>query len=236
MFGLDGLYECPLDDDDCDRLLDRADPCPADPGNTDDEDGDGVGDDCDPNTGVATDRLLEFASFATPDPQWIAPVAATFEFRDSALVLADGAVERAVASNSRPTVEVVSDPVFAGEGATIGAYVRSKTATGIPLECRVEHHAAGDDLVVLIGDPAMGPPAEVGRARGLPGAPGDGLRIYGGQLANFDVRCRARYGSNDALYVDWHFFNAPADFDTVGFRVSQASAAYRSVTIFTTAN
>jgi hypothetical protein len=81
----------------------------------------------------------------------------------------------------------------------------------------------------------MGTPAEVGRAKQLPGAgTGQRLRIYGGQLTNFQVRCRARYGDNDALFVDWTFFTSPADFDTVGFRVSFASATYRSVTVFTT--
>ncbi len=234
VFGIDALYECPADDDDCDELLDTVDPCPADPGDADDEDGDGVGDECDPNIGEAIDQRLEFDGFTTKDARWMARGSATWDVRDSELQLGDGAVERAVPTNRQPTVELVIAPSFSGEGSAVGAYVASKTSTGIPLECRVEHHDAGDDLVMLVGDPTTGVPAEVGRATRLPGAASDRLRIYGGQLSNFKVRCRARYGTNDALYVDWTFFNSPADFDTVGLRVKQASAAYQSVTIFTT--
>jgi hypothetical protein len=234
VFGLDRLYECPPEDDDCDELLDVVDPCPADPGDEADEDGDLVGDACDPNAGMPIDGLLEFESFVTPDSRWMARGSASWQVRDSVLALDEGAVERSVPTNRQPTVEIVLDPHFSEEGATVGAFVASKTATGIPLECRVEHHAAGDDLVMLVGDPTMGIPAEVGRATMLPGAPGERLRIYGGQLSDFKVRCRARYGTNDALYVDWSFFTSPADFDTVGFRVNRARADYRAVAIYTT--
>jgi len=234
VFGVDHLYECPSDDDDCDKLLDAVDPCPGDPGNADDQDGDGVGDDCDPNVAMPIDQLLTFDNLVSNDGRWLPRPTAAFEMRDRSLVLDDGAVERMVAMNRQPTVEVVLDPSFAEEGSTVGAYVASKTSTGIMLECRVEHHAAGDDLVVVLIDPMTGNMGEVGRAKQLPGAPSDGLRIYGGQIASFQVRCRARYGDNDALFVDWTFFNGPADFDTVGLRVKAASAAYRSVTVFTT--
>lgn len=236
VFGVDPLYECPSNDDDCDKLLDAVDPCPGDPGNADDQDGDGVGDDCDPNVATPIDALLEFDGLKTNDGRWNPRGSGAFDMYDSALVLTGGAVERTVSTNRQPTVEIVLDePIFAGEGSTVGAFVASKSATGVPLECRVEHTANGDDLVVLVGDPASGPPAEVGRAKQIPGAgAGERLRIYGGQLTNFSVRCRARYGDNDALFVDWSFFTSPADFDTVGFRVNFASATYRSVTIFTT--
>jgi hypothetical protein len=235
VFGLDSVYECPTDDDDCDRLLDAVDPCPADPGSDDDEDRDGVGDECDPNRGMATDRRLDFDGFTANPERWMARGTATFDIDRSELALESGAVERAVAANSQPTVEIVLDPTFVAEGDTVGVYVASKSSTGIPLECRIEHHAAGDDLVMLLGDPSMGTPAEVARATMLPGSPKDGLRIYGGQLANFKIRCRARYGASDGLYVDWDLFRAAADFDTVGLRVQkQARADYRSVTIFTT--
>ena len=235
VFSIDRLYECPLDDDDCDQLLDDVDPCPADPGNEDDEDGDGVGDDCDPNVGVATDRRLDFDGFKGNDDRWVANGTATWRVRNSMMVLEEGAIERPVDVNSQPTVETVLAPRFVAEGDTVGVYVASKASTGIPLECRVEHHAAGDDLVILLANPDGTVLAELGRATQLPGAPRDGLRIYGSQLPSFKIRCRARYGTNDALYVDWDAPTMPFDFDTIGLRVmQQASAEYRSVTIFTT--
>lgn len=235
VWSIDRLYDCPLDDDDCDRLLDAEDPCPADPGGVDDEDGDGVGDDCDPNVGVPTDRLLGFDGFHGNDGGWVERGAASWAMGTSELVLTAGAVERMIPLNSQPTVELVIAPRFTAEGDAIGALVASKSSTGIPLECRIEHHAGGDDLVMLLGDPATTTPIELGRATQLPGSPRDGLRIYGGQLSNFKIRCRARYGTNDALYVDWEAFTSAADFDTIGLRaVGQASAEYRSVTIFTT--
>jgi hypothetical protein len=125
-------------------------------------------------------------------------------------------------------VEVVLDPVFAVEGAVVGVYVASKASTGIPLECRVEHHPAGDELVMFLGT------AEIGRATGLVGRPGEVLRIYGGQLPDYKIRCRARYGDTDSVYVDLTLFTSPADFDTIGLRTQQASADFRSVTVYTT--
>lgn len=235
VFGTPRLYECPPDDDDCDKLLDPVDPCPADPGDAKDGDGDGVGDACDPNLEAPVDSLLEFEGFVMADDRWVARGSGSWEIRDSALALDDGAVERAVATNSQPTIEVLLDPAFADEGSTVGVLVASMASTGIPLECRIEHHAAGDDLVMLLGDPAMGTPYEIGRARQLPGTASDGLRIYGTQLPDFTIRCRARYGANDALYVDWQAFTLRVDFDTIGFRVGQGSAAYRSLAIYTTA-
>jgi hypothetical protein len=232
LFGLDRLYECRPDDDDCDGLPDEVDPCPGNPGTAADEDGDGVGDECDPNIGLPVDALLEFESFSTPDPRWRERGAATWQFTGSALELVDGAVERAAPPNRQPSVELFVTPSFRNEGAIVGAFVASKSATGVPLECRVEHHASGDDLVMLVGDPAEGT-TEVGRARNLRGLPSEGLRIFGSQLTDYIVRCHARYGSSDALHVEWAYFTGPADFDTIGFRVSRASAAFHALTIYT---
>jgi len=234
VFGFDRVYDCPIDDDDCDKLRDRVDPCPADPGDDADVDGDGVGDACDPELEAAVDSMVEFEGFATADARWMEREPAMWQVVDSALVLDAGSVERTTPMNSQPTVEAVVDPRFAGEGATVGVLVASKSSTGIPLECFVEHHADGDDLVMVVGDRAS--PIYQARARQLPaGAAGDSLRIYGGQLSNFVVRCRARYGNNDGLYVDWVFWNSRVDFDTIGFHVDQASADYRALAIYTTA-
>jgi hypothetical protein len=234
LFGIDrvGPYDCPLTDDDCDQLIDSNDPCPADPGDNADRDGDGIGDVCDPNVTQPIDALLEFESFTSLDPRWTERTVAAWEVRDSALVLASGAVERKAPMNSQPTVEVLVDPTYGADGATVGVLVASKMSTGVPLECFVEHHADGDDLVMVVGDRAS--PGHIARAELLPGSPSDGLRIYGGQLTNGVVRCRARYGESDALYVDWVFWSTPVDFDTIGFRTENASAAYRSLAIYTT--
>ena len=233
VFGLDRLYVCAADDDDCDELRDAVDLCPAGPGGAADQDGDGVGDDCDPNVDDAVDRLLEFDSFALPDARWTARGTASWEIRDSALVLDDGAVERMTRANRQPSVELHVVPEFHAEGATVGAFVASKSATGNPLECRIEHHATGDDLVMLIGDVTTGNLTEVARVTNLPGSPEDGLRLFGSQLSNFLVRCYARYGKSDGVFVVWPHFESAADFDTIGFRVSQASAAYGAMAIYT---
>src|SRR6185503_21018693 len=87
VFGFDTVYDCPLDDDDCDKILDHVDPCPADSGDKTDSDGDGVGDRCDPDLDVAADSLLEFESFVTKDARWLDRTPAAWDVRDSALVL-----------------------------------------------------------------------------------------------------------------------------------------------------
>lgn len=234
VFGLDALYVCRGDDEDCDELRDNVDPCPADPGTDADQDGDGIGDDCDPNIALAVDEVLELENFSTADPRWTTRgAAASWSIENGALELYDGAVERMTPPNRQPSVELFVAPSFRNEGAIVGAFVASKSATGVPLECRVEHHAKGDDLVMLVGDAGKEPTTEVGRATNLRGSPTEVLRIYGSQLTDFKVRCVARYGANDALYVEWEHFMAPADFDTIGFRVTNASASYRTLTIYT---
>jgi hypothetical protein len=233
--GLDHLYECPDDDDDCDELLDRDDPCPADPGNTSDVDDDDVGDACDPDLNRGIDSLLEFEGFATKDPRWMARGDAAWDVRDSALVVEAGAVEREVPPNSQPTVEVLVDPEYAGEGSFVSVFVSSKASTGIPLECRVEHSAAGDVLVMRLMDAQLNTFIEIDRVEGLPGSPRDGLRIYGGQMANYTVRCRARYGRDDALYVDWDAWKERVDFDHIGLRTHEARGEFRALAIYTTA-
>ena len=233
VFSLDRLYVCEPNDEDCDELADGVDPCPSDPGTADDQDGDGIGDECDPNITMAVDEMLELETFATDDGRWTARGAATWRITGGELVLDDGAVERMASPNRQPSVELFVAPSFRNEGAIVGAFVASKSATGVPLECRVEHQANGDDLVMLVGDSASEQLTEVGRATNLRGSPTDTLRIYGSQLTDFKVRCLARYGSNDALYVEWEHFTAAADFDTIGFRVSNASAAYRTLAVYT---
>lgn len=233
VFGVDRLYECTPDDDDCDELVDRDDPCPGDPGDISDADRDGVGDACDPNLDLPIDQQLEFESFVTLDSRWMSRGEATWDVRASEMVIGDGMVERAVPLNSQPTVAVALTPTFASEGGFVSVFVSSQASTGIPLECRVEHTATGDDLVMRLLDATGGTLTEIGRAKQLPGAPRDGLRIYGGQLPSFIVRCRARYGDSDGLYVDWDFWTTPVDFDHIGLRASQATAAVKSLAIYT---
>src|SRR5215204_6966311 len=96
LFGVDRLYDCPIDDDDCDELLDRDDPCPADPGDAADADGDDVGDACDPNVDAPVDQLLEFESFTALDTRWMPRGEATWQIHRSVLELSAGWVERAV--------------------------------------------------------------------------------------------------------------------------------------------
>jgi hypothetical protein len=54
-------------DEDSDSLPDSVDPCPHDPTPTDDSDGDGVGDVCDPNPGLGTERWVVFATMQAGD-------------------------------------------------------------------------------------------------------------------------------------------------------------------------
>lgn len=106
------------------------------------------------------------------------------------------------------------------------------TPVGVPLECRIVHHATGDDLVMLIANTVLH------TAPTLPGRSSDGLRIYGGQLPDGTIRCRARYGDSDGLYLDltdpiWKPVITPrATIDRIGLRTIQASAKFRSVVLY----
>jgi hypothetical protein len=216
-------------DDDGDGLRDDVDRCPADPVDCGDTDEDGVGDGCDPNALVAGDVRQSFDSFDEVDDRWIATGAARWEIRDSAfrqLEIADGTVQRPVELAVQPTIDVVVDVVFGGEGASVGVWVAS--TNDIPLECRVVHHARGDELVMLL--PTLG--HTIDRVA-MSGDRSGGLRIHGGQLPDNTIRCRARYGSSHEVHVEWSSFQVPRDtFDTLGFRTVQAAAVIRSAAIY----
>jgi hypothetical protein len=229
-FGIDELYECPANDDDCDRLLDDGDPCPADPGDAMDEDHDGVGDACDPNLSSAGDTISVFDGFSRDPSTWmVMSGTAAWSEHDSSMVQPaadDGVLERLLDTFVQPTVELSISATLGEDGSAVGAYVA--TPAKIPLECRIVHHATGDDLLMFIGT------AMVASATNIPGKIGDGLRLYGGQLPLGAIRCRARYGTNDAISVDYtaSFITPRATIDRVGLRTIKASAEFHAVVIY----
>lgn len=239
VLGLEPLYECPSTDDDCDELLDDVDPCPADPGDAMDGDGDGVGDACDPNLQAPGDTIAVFDSFATQNAAWrVFAGAAQWRWRDSALAqdqIASGAIERPIDLIEQPTVEVLLDVEFPEEGSSVGVYVLTSSGPGanVPLECRVVHYATHDDLVMLLRSADDTIVVYTDTAVALPGKRTDGLRIYGGQLPDGTVRCRARYGDADALILDWKGVVTPrAMMDRVGLRTIKASAEFHAAVVY----
>ena len=240
VFGLEPLYECPSNDDDCDKLLDDVDPCPADPRDAadGDGDGDGVGDACDPNIQMPGDTIAAFDGFASQHAAWsVFGGTAQWRWRDSALAqddLASGAIEWTISRIEQPTIQVLIDDVeFAGEGSTVGVYVLTTAGPGAnaPLECRVVHYATHDDLVMILRT-ADDFPLYTAMAPALPGKPSDGLRIYGGQLPDGTVRCRARYGDADALYIDWKGPTPRAMMDKLGLRTINARAQFHAAVVY----
>jgi len=225
-------------DDDGDGLVDTLDPCPADSGDATDGDGDGVGDACDPSPMLAGDSIAAFYSMATVDSMWAVTGGGTWSFDDSALVesdLTDAASEHPAPLNIiEPTVEVVIEPTFGGDGAQVGAYVVAEPS-GVTLVCRVVHHDSGAELQMLLGTSLQsltllktaGPLIENGP-----------LRVYGGQLPddNHTVRCRARFDTvGVAVDIDPNVSQAfgRASFATIGLQTGNAAAAFDSVTVYT---
>jgi len=238
VLGLDEVYQCPPNDDDCDKLLDNVDPCPADPNDVSDGDGDGVGDACDPNVETPGDTIARFDGFGVRDLGWtVFSGDAQWSWRDSLLAqddVATGAIELPIDVIYQPTVEVFMNPDFEGDGSIIGVYVLATTGSGanIPLECRIVHYETHDDLIMILRTRDDAPLITM-PAPSLPGKRTDGLRIYGGQLPDGTVRCRARYGDADSLYVDLKGWVTPrAMMDRVGLRTVSSRAEFRSVVVY----
>jgi hypothetical protein len=238
VLGIEGTHKPTCNDDDKDYLCDEVDPCPADTGDKADADGDGVGDACDPSPTLVGDSLAQFYPMSTIDSTWSVSDGSTWLFEDSALVatdVANAATEHPAPPDIiEPTVEVVIEPVFGGDGSEVGAYVVAQPS-GITLVCRVVHHDGGDELQMLIGsnlssltlEGTAGPLVESGP-----------LRIYGGQLPDADhtVRCRARFDTvGVAVDIDPNLSRVlgRASFATFGLQTENASAAFDSVTVFT---
>ncbi len=226
-------------DDDRDGIIDTRDPCPADAGDNADADGDGVGDACDPSPQLAGDSIAAFYSMAMIDSMWAVTGGGTWTFEDSALVASDvtnAATEHPAPPDIiEPTVEVVIEPTFGGDGATVGAYVVAEPS-GFILMCRVVHHdSGGDELQMLWG----GSLSTLNLAASAPGLMANGpLRVYGGQLPDIDhtVRCRARYDTvGVSIDLDKVLSRAlgRASFATIGLQTANAAAAFDSVTVYT---
>jgi len=229
VLGYHRFYECPANDDDCDELLDDVDPCPADPGNANDEDGDGVGDACDPNLAMPGDAITSFSGFATDDGNWQI-LTGDWKVADSALSeagITSGDARRPIDLATRPTIELSATFEFAGEGSAIGGYVVTDD-NQIIVQCWVLHEASGDVLEVLLFD------TPVAMVAGLPGKPSDGLRLYGGQLPSGAMRCRARYGNNDSLSIDYGLglFPSPSSIVAIGVRTVQTATHFQSAVVY----
>ena len=229
---IDELYVCTDLDDDCDQIPNDVDPCPADRGTKLDTDADNVGDDCDPNPTTSGDKLLAFEPFTELDPRWTQIAGSPWMIGDSRfeqLAFTDSQIERTVEPNIQPTVEAVLDAEVLDPGSSVGVYVSS--TNNIPLECRIErNNNGGHDLLMILPTVSTMP---IDRANNLPGKIADGIRIYGGQLVDGTVRCRARFGDDDALFVDWSGILPPRDnFSKVGFRTVGASMSVRALAIF----
>jgi hypothetical protein len=118
-------------DEDGDTVGDACDPCPPSPTNTD-ADGDGVGDDCDPNPSIAGERILLFEGFGsgvpamwnTGGPPWTAS-------DDDAVVTSSGPVATA-------TFPALGDH----EAIIAGVTITSVTGTGYR-EAGVEDNVGG---------------------------------------------------------------------------------------------
>ena len=229
VLGYHRLYECPANDDDCDELLDDVDPCPADRGDTADEDGDGVGDACDPNLGVPGDTITSFSGFATDDGSWQV-LAGDWHVADSALSgsgITNGDARHAIELATQPTIEISATLEFAGEGSAIGGYVVTDT-NQVVVQCWVVHETSGDLLEVLLFD------TPVAMVAGLPGKASEGLRLYGGQLPSGAMRCRARYGDHDSLSIDYGLglFPDPSSIIAIGVRTVQTTAQFQSAVVY----
>jgi hypothetical protein len=231
--------KCAVDDDDCDQIPNAIDLCPADPDDGTDTDADGVGDACDPSPTLAGDSIAMFYPMVVVDSMWAVGVGGTWTFDNSALnqtnISVDATTEHpAPPSIIEPTVEVVIEPTFAGDGSMVGAYVVA-SPSGFVLMCRVVHHDAGDELQMLYGSNLSS--LTLAKTAG-PLTPGPQLRLYGGQLPDSDhsVICRARYDAvGVAVTLDPALSRVlgRASFAAMGLGTHQATAAFDSVTVYT---
>jgi hypothetical protein len=228
----------PCTNDDGDQLCDVDDPCPGDPGDGKDADGDHVGDDCDPHALQPIDRLLLFEPFTSFEPtSWsdigLTPWTRGVSSFDQLDPSTTAQVERTVSMNVQPTVEVSIDATLDAELSSVGVYVENKSH--VPLECRVVHLATGDELRMVLGQSddnatLTGVVAQAGPLAGV-----GLLRISGGQLDDGSVRCSARYGNAQSLPIQalQGLVDPRDNFDVIGFHTIHAAMSVDSFTVFT---
>ena len=214
---------CLSGDEDCDGLTNSTDNCPADFGTALDDDADGVGNACDPDTGGNEGNVIAFFDgFDDASGNWSIKSGpwqlGTGVF--SQPQIADTVVEKQV-SAKYPWLEVVVPELMTSDNGSITIY---GVAQGSDVRCRVTRRSTdGAEFLEISG--LLVPAKEVQLT-------GTGtLRITGGQRQDNKFYCRARYGTNFDAEVT-NGVAGPVTIDTIGISTSSASTTISSATLF----
>jgi hypothetical protein len=211
-------------DEDCDGLKNFEDFCPGDFDTKQDDDADGVGNACDPDTfGAEGNDIAFFDGFEDASGSWSIK-SGPWQLGTGVFVqpqIADALVEKQV-NLKYPWAEVVVPHLATSGNGSITIY---GFAQGSDLRCKLTRRSSDGAEFLEISGLLIQPPKEVQLT-------GTGtLRLTGGQRQDGVFYCRARHGTN----FDAEVANAmagPVTIDKVGISTSSASVTISSVTLF----
>jgi hypothetical protein len=215
---------CGTPDEDCDGQVDAVDTCPADADMPNvDDDGDMVGDACDPDRGMPGNHLALFDGFDDNSRPW-SITSGAWQLAGGAFTqptIGDARVELAVAVKT-PTVEAIIpqlDTVGNGFVTVFGS------AGGSELTCSVVHDQATGVEHLQIHTILSGNNNQIELT-------GTGtLRIRGGQHQDGTFYCGARRGTNFDVVVTAGSLG-PQLIDHIGLSTSSAAMTVSSITLY----
>ena len=214
---------CVTGDEDCDGQLDAADICPADADQpTADDDGDGVGDACDPDRGMANNHIALFDGFDDNSRAW-SITSGAWQLAGGAFTqpaIGDAHVELAVSVKTASVEAIIPQLDTVGTNGSVEVFGSSG---GSPLRCTVvRNQADGTERLQVHTILAFMETELTGSGT---------LRIEGGQRQDGTFYCRARRGSNFDVVVTAGSL-AAQQIDHIGIATSSASTTVSSITLF----
>lgn len=212
---------CQGGDEDCDMRANDVDFCPADADTPIDDDADGVGNLCDPDTfGARPNHRAFFDGFDDATTSW---TSAAWHLEPGVFrqpQISDTAAEKTVTAKY-PGMEVIVPELTTVGNGNLTIYGKSNALT---LKCKLTRRSNDGAEFLEVSGTGL-----IAKEMGLAGT--GTLRIMGGQLQSGEFYCRARNGANPDVVVTTGN-TVGLTIDTVGMSTSSASVTVSSVTLF----